>query len=581
MTLHRPERRKSAAALAARPAPGYRRRVIGSAGRRGAGALGALETVFENRDLRRLQLAWAGMSFSTWAFAIALGVYAFDVGGAVAVGIAGLVRLLPGALASPFGGLLGDRHSRRDVLVASAVSAAGALGAAAVAAAAGAPAAVVFALAGLFTVASSAYAPAEGALLPVVSRTPQELSAGNVAHSLMDNVGFLAGAMLSGVLLATTSPEAVFALAALVGAWTAVTLARVSRDRRPVHLDGAVTPGVLRETGVGLSAVLASPRLRLVVAALSLLVFFEGAADVLIVLVALDLLGLGEGSVGYMNAAWGVGALLGAGVLTLMLHRGRLAAGLVVGSLAVGVAAALPATWPVPVAAYAAWLAIGAGYTFVEVVARTLLQRLGSDEVLGRALGFMESSRFAAMALGSITVPALVAVVGVRGALLALGAILPLFAALRWGSLRALEIGAPVPERRYALLRADPIFAPLPVATLEGLSRDLVEVEAAAGDQIITQGHRGDRFYLVEDGQVEVWQDDAFCRTHEPGGSFGETALLRDVPRTATVRARGPARLLALERKQFIGAVAGHVRSRQAADAVIDERLPRSPAVRS
>lgn len=555
--------------------------MVGSEGRRTARALGALRTVFENRDLRRLQFAWGGLSFSTWAFAIALAVFAFDVAGAAGVGVAGLVRLLPGALASPLGGVLGDRHSRRDVLLVCTLVTTAVLGVAALATAAGAPAAVVFCLAGLFTVASCPYVPAEGALMPVVSRTPQELSAANVAHSVMDNVGFLTGAVVSGVLLAATSPEVVFGAAALVGGWTGATLAVVSRDRRPADARDARTEGVLLEMQAGLSTVRADSNLRLVMAALTLLVFFEGAADVLIVIVALELLELGDGSVGYLNAAWGVGALLGAGALALLLERGRLATGLVAGSLSVGLAAILPAAWPAPLAAYLAWLAVGGGYTFVEVVARTLLQRLGSDEVLGRALGVMESWRFAAMALGSISVPALVALFGVRGALLALGAVLPLFAVLRWSGLRALEIGAPVPERPYALLRADPIFAPLPVATIERLCRGLVEVQAASGREIITQGTVGDRFYLVESGRVEVLQDEVACRTHGPGGSFGETALLRDIPRTATVRAVEPARLLALERDQFIGAVTGHFRSHEAAQAVIDTRLVRPPGVRA
>ena len=135
----------------------------------------AVILVFRNREMRRLQLAWAFSSLSMWAFAIALGVYAFDVGGATAVGIAALVRLLPGALASPFAGLLGDRHSRRSVLIASAISAAAALAAATAAAALGAPPAAIFVLSGVFTIAISPYVPAEGALMPVVARTPQEL----------------------------------------------------------------------------------------------------------------------------------------------------------------------------------------------------------------------------------------------------------------------------------------------------------------------------------------------------------------------------------------------------------------------
>jgi MFS family permease len=544
-----------------------------------ATSLSAVASVFSNPDMRRLQLAWAAASFAMWTFAIALGVYAFGVGGAAAVGIAGLVRLMPGALASPFAGLLGDRHSRRAILLLSASASTVVLGCSALASAMDAPAAAVFALAGLFTVAASPYVPCEGALFPAVARTPQELSASNVAHSTMDNVGFLAGSALTGVLLAIASPPAAFAAAAIASAAGTMLLAGLARDRRPAYVADVKSSGVLRETAIGARTLLADRHLRLAGAILILLVFIEGAADVLVVILALDLLGVGEGAVGYLNAAWGLGAIAGGAALAVLLDRGHLAAGLVAGSLIAGAAMALPGIWVVAVAAYLGWLGIGVGYTFVEVAARTLLQRLGSDETLARALGFLETARLAAMGLGSIAAPALVALFGIRGALIAAGTILPLFAILRWSGLRAFEVGAPVEEGRFALLRSNSIFAPLPVDTLERLTHDLVPVAAAAGEEVITQGDRGDRFYLVESGEVEVFVDGARCGTESEGESFGEIALLRDVPRTATVCARRETRLLSLDRNRFIAAVTGHHRSHEAAAAVAKDRLA-GPAVR-
>ena len=118
-------------------------------------SLRSLASVLGNQDLARLIIGWAGMTVTTWVFAIALGVYAFEAGGTTAVGIAALVRLLPGALASPVAGLLGDRHSRRLVLIVSALLSGLAIALAASAAAAAAPAWVVYALGGAFTVAST------------------------------------------------------------------------------------------------------------------------------------------------------------------------------------------------------------------------------------------------------------------------------------------------------------------------------------------------------------------------------------------------------------------------------------------
>jgi hypothetical protein len=252
-----------------------------------------------------------------------------------------------------------------------------------------------------------------------------------------------------------------------------------------------------------------------------------------------------------------------------------MAAGLSFGCLIAGAGLALPGIWPVTLAAYASFLLMGFGYSCVEVAARTLLQRLGSDETLARVIGALEANRLAATALGAITAPALVALLGVRGALLALGAMLPLFALLRWHALRAFEIGVPVSDRHYGLLRGSPIFTPLPVDTLEGVCRSLVEVRVDAGEEVIAQGDFGDRFYLIDDGEVEVIQDGDFKRNQTCGESFGEIALIRDVPRTATVRATRETRLLALDRERFIATVTGHVRSNQSAESVAEGWLER------
>jgi MFS family permease len=536
-----------------------------------ASVLRALAVDFGNRDLGRLGIAKVGISFATWCFAISLGVFGFETGGAVAVGVVAAVRLAPGALASPFAGLLGDRFPRRNVLVGSGLAITTVLAAAAVAAEADATAAV-YVLAGVFTVAVSGYVPAEAALMPVLSHTPQELSAANVTHSAMDNTGFLLAAGTTGVLLAVTTPTVVFAVAAVVALGTTVGLATIGRDERPGYLADGELSGLLRQSALGFRTLMEHPGLRMLGATLVVLIFFEGTADVLVVIMALDLLHLSEASVGFLNAGFGVGALAGGAGLALLLDRGRLAVGLAGGAVIAGLAAAFPAAWPVAFAAYAGWIGVGLGYTVIDVAAKTLLQRLGSDESLSRVVGSLESARLAAQALGSISASLLVELLGVRGALLALAALLPVFVILFWTRLRAFEVGAPVAEEHFELLRGNSIFAPLPVATLERISNDLVPVAAPAGDEVITQGARGDRFYVIEAGEVEVFEDGVFRRNEGPGESFGEIALLHDVPRTATVRATAPTRLLALERDQFISAVTGHRRSRQMAHTVVDSR---------
>jgi MFS family permease len=536
-------------------------------------ALRALAIDFGNRDLGLLGVARVGTSFANWSFAIALGVYGFEAHGAVGVGLVALVRFLPGAVASPFAGLLIDRYPRRMVLLASSLAMGAVLAGATVAASLGAPSAVVFVFPALFAVASCAYGPAESALIPGLALTPQELSASNVTHSAMENSGFLLAAIVTGILLGATSPGFVFGVATGVTALATIVIAAVRRDRRPHYAaDEGEVAGVVREIGLGLRTLVEHPALRLSAATLIALLLFEGFADVLVVVMALELLHLGEGSVGFLNASWGLGALLGGAGLALLLDRGKLVIAIAGGSLVLGLATMLPGIWPERASAYVGWLGIGIGFTFVEVAAKTLMQRLGSDETLGRVIGSLESARLAAMALGSIGAIGLIEVLGTRGALIALGALMPVFVVVCWARLRAFEVGAPVAEGPYLLLRGNSIFAPLPIATLERLSHDLVAVEAGAGEEVIVQGEAGDRFFLIEQGEVEVFENGVFRRNEGPGESFGEIALLHDVPRTATVRATVETRLLALEREQFLVAVAGHSRSRQVAHTVSDDR---------
>ncbi len=546
--------------------------------------LAALAVDFSNRDLGLLGLSKAGNSFASWSFAISLGVYGFDHGGATAVGIVALVRLAPGALASPFAGLLSDRFSRRAVLLWSSVAVAVVLAAAANVAAFSGPSWLILALAGLFTVAVSGYAPAESAMLPLLAKTPQELSAANVTHSTMENVGFLLAALVTGVILVFASPAVVFATGALVAVGTVALILGISPDRRPeyVPLEGEIS-GLAQDTTLGFRILLRHSALRLCAATITMLVFFEGLADVLVVILALELLHLDPGSVGFLKAAWGVGALVGAGGLAALLNRGKLVVALVGGSLVLGFGAALPGAWTIPAAAYAGWVAVGVGYTFVKVTSKILLQRLGSDETLGRVVGALWSARLAAMAIGSICASGIVALVGIEESLFLLAALMPAFILLVWTQLRVYDVGAPVAQEHFGLLRANSIFSPLPIATLERLSRDLVPVTAEAGEEVITQGDQGDSFYLIEAGEVEVFENGVFRRNEGPGESFGEIALLRDVPRTATVRTTEQTRLLRLERDQFIGAVTGHRRSQQQASTVVDSRwqTPESGADRT
>jgi len=346
----------------------------------------ALTIDLGNRNLALLGLSRLSVSFSNWCFAIALGVYGFEAHGAVGVGLVAVIRLLPGAVTAPFAGLLSDRHPRRTVMLWSCAAMGIVLAGATIAAAAGAPPAVVFVFPALFAVAASGYGPAESALSPVLARTPQELSAGNVTHSALETGGFFFAALLTGLLLHSTSTALIFGIAAAATLLAAALLSTVTPDRRPHYdADEDELAGVVREIRLGLDGLREHPGVRLAAALLVLLVFFEGFAEVIVVVMALHMLHLSEGSVGFLNATWGLGALIGGAGLALLIDRSKLVIAIAAGSLLLGAAAFVPAIWPVAVAAYVGWAGLGAGYNVAEVAAKTLLQRLASDETLGRA----------------------------------------------------------------------------------------------------------------------------------------------------------------------------------------------------
>jgi MFS family permease len=544
------------------------------------GAIGKLRMIarslaldFESPARARLALGKVFTFFAAWSFAIALGVYGFEAHGIVGVGIVALIRYLPGAVASPIAGVLIDRQSRRDVLVVSAWAMAMVLIGATVAVGLGAPTAVVFVFPGLYAIASAGYSPAESAMSPMLAQTPQQLSAGNVNDSVMENTGSLLGAIGAGILLTATSPTFVFGVCAAVSVVVFLLLIGVPRDERPAYLDRTgELAGARREIAVGLRTLAAHPALRLAWMTTAAVLLFEGFAEVIVVSLALHVLELADGSVGFLKAGWELGAVVGGAGLMLILDRGRLVIAIAGGSLLMGAAAILPGLVSEPVAAYAGWFAIGIGFVFVEVAAKTLTQRLGDDETMGRLLTLLQAGKLAALAVGSLCAIVLDELLHTQGALIVLGAAMPLFVLLCWTRLRAYEVGAPVAAVPYALLRHNSIFEPLPMATVERLSHDLAPVDLEGGVDVIVQGEVGDRFYLIESGQVEVFEHGEFRRNEGPGESFGEIALLHDVPRTATVRTTEPTRLLQLEREQFLVAVTGHRRSTQVAHTVVTDR---------
>jgi MFS family permease len=548
--------------------------VIGRLRARIAESLWAFAAVFTNRDLRRVELSFAGSELGKWLYLIALAVFAYDIGGAAAVGLVALVRTVPSAVGAPFTALLGDRYERGRVMFLASLLRAVTMVAAAAVAFFDASAVLVYLLVGVVTLASTAFRPAQAAALPRLARTPEELTAANLASSTIATIAGFVGPAAGGLLLAVTSVEAVFLLTALVFVLAALLVAPVSAP--PSGDERAPSArAVVREAGAGFATIGVDRDLRLLMGLYSAQALVGGAFNVLVVVSAIELLDLGEAGVGWLNAAFGVGGLLGAVVALALIARGRLASDFMFGIVLWGVPLALIGLWPEPAVALLLLGLVGVGETLVEVAGPTLLQRSVPDRVLARVFGALESLLITMIGVGGLVAPLLIELLGIRGALVAAGALLPVLAAVFWTRLTALDRAHPVAAREVALLRSVPIFAPLPAPTLEQLAAALMPVHVPAGRLIFAQGDPGDRFYVIAQGTLEVSVDGAEVNLLGPGGFFGEIALLHDVPRTASVSARTEAQLFALDRDQFIAALTGHAPSAEAADAVIATRLGR------
>jgi MFS family permease len=530
---------------------------------------------FANPRLRRVQLAWMSTMIGQWAYYIALAVYAYDVGGAPAVGLVGLIRTIPAAISAPFVGLLSDRYPRERVMLIAQVGRLLTLLASAAALAGEAPAWVIFVGAGVMTVLGTAIKPAQAAMLPSLASTPEELTAANVTFSSVESISLFAGPALGGLLLAVTDESVVFLVAAAGAAFAAFLVAgiRTEAAARPQAQRELRTEGFLSELSAGYRTIGSEPGLRVVAGLWAAHWLVAGAVHVLLVAAALDLLDLGESGVGLLSAAIGVGGTVGLFVALGLLQGDRLAINFATGLLIRGGALALIGVWPEPAVAFVLLFINGIGNTIIDASGSTLLQRMVRDEVRARVFGALQGILILGLGVGTIAIPVVIEVAGVRAALIATGSLLAGLTLVSARSLTRITPPSTASAETLDLLAAVPLFAPLPQATLEYLGGKLTTVSHPAGAIILRQGETGDRYYLIEVGQAEVAVDGRVTGTLGRGEGFGEIALLRDVPRTATVTAKTDATLHALERDDFLAAVTGHAESAQAADTVVADRL--------
>jgi MFS family permease len=539
------------------------------------GSLDAFKQVFKHRDLRYLELA-LGLNWSAEnGYLIALSVYAYDYGGATAVGLVGMIRMLPAGVVGLFGGVFADRYRREWLLRLLYLGRALLAGATALAVMSGAPIAVVFALAAVMNVMAVLLRPAAWALLPNLSRTPEALVACNVVASIFEGLAWLVGPAVAALLISVADESLAFLATALVLAASTIYSARVKAK----HLVQEAPPErrVIAETSEAVRLVTRNRDTRILFGLFGAQTMVRGALNVLIVVAAIELLGLGEPGVGWLSSAYGVGGLIGALAALALVGRRRLAVPIGVGLILWGAPIALVGIWPNPVAALLLLAVPGIGNAVLDVSALTLLQRLIPNRILGRVFGALEAQVFATVGIGSLIAPLLVAWIGARGALIATGALLPSLAALAWRRLQKIDDETVVPETELELLRGVPMFATLSAVALEQLAGSLAHVSVPARERVFSRGEHGDRFYLIVKGEVRVSVGRTTTARLGPGDCFGEIALLRGIPRTATVTAEGDLQLYALESEPFLAAISGNMCCVDEASRFVVERLEQLP----
>ena len=522
--------------------------------------------------LRRVLLAFVLFGAAEWVRWVGLLVYGFERAGASGAGLISVIQLVPAALAIPFVSTLSDRFERTRVLGLGYLVAGIGTGGGGIAIAASAPFALVAGLSALGLIGVTMIRPTQAALMPQLAETPEELTAANVASEFVLSASLFTGPGIASLLLAASGAAAVVLVAG--GMFVVGGLAVLS-------LSGKASPGVRTAERVrvlgGFGELRRNHPAAWLISVFGVQSVAWGIVDVLIVTLAIDRLGLPASAVGMLSAALGVGALAGGVATVSLVGRRRLTKALAFGISCWSVALLMVGLAGAPAPILLLLAAAGIGVSFLAVSINTLLQRIVPEHMLGRVFGLLESGFMGAWAIGSAIAPLALRLFGLGWSFAIAGAAVPLLMLVAWTPVARADRDAIVPVRELEILRAIAMFGLLPESVLERLARNLISMSAPAGDRIIREGEPGDLFYVVGEGRVSVTIDDVEVATYGPGDYFGEIALLRDVPRQATVSATTDLRLFALDRAHFLDAMTGSSSASTAAHEEIDRRLSLPP----
>jgi MFS family permease len=532
------------------------------------------------RLLRKPAVVRALLSFGAaytaeWAFTVAISLVAFAHGGVLAVGLVGMLRLVPAALLAPAVATYADRLPREQVLFASSAVRGIATVATAPVLLSGGPTWVVYALAVVSTIAFTPYRASHSALMPLLCSTPAELTSINVARGLLDSISVVVGPFVAALLVGVGDVAWVFVFAGCCGIASAALVLGLSYER--IERPPAGPTRLLAEMREGVDALRSGNGLGMLFGFVVLQTVIRGAFTVLVVVVAIDLLHRGQPAVGVLQGAVGVGALVGSVLATMLVGSRAMARWLSVAVMLWGLPLAVMGAAHQYVVALLACGVIGIGNALVDVSAFTMVARMVQESVLARVFGLLESLGALGVGVGSLLAPLIVETAGRDAALYAVGLLAPVACLVCWPRNTAIDRSVAVRTEAIDVLRRVPMLRPLPVPAIEQLALHAGTVDLSAGQNLFEAGDVGDCFYVVTAGLVQVLDGPDLVRTMGPGEGLGEIALLGDTTRTMTVRAVEATQLYAVSAADFLPAVTSIREARTAAESTRTEHLRHAP----
>jgi predicted MFS family arabinose efflux permease len=523
-------------------------------------------------DVPRLLTAWGVSVIAETAALVALLVVAYDTGGPPLVALLAAVRALPVLVVGPIVIGRSDR-GRREVWLVGTLAVRACLLGAAVALLWADRAVPALVVGGTASLLFSTHRPLNAALLPQLARTPAELTSSNAAMALAESGGGLLGPGLAAVALVVSAPIVVLGAAGLLVGVAAGVASGVRTSGTPRAASAPLgLATAVRDLASGFRLLTRPPMLLVLVAGQT---FARGVLLVAVVVLAKQTFGTGDPGVGWLNALLGLGGLAGAALAAWKVTSTSLARAYVLGVLLWGAPMVALGVWTNEPVGYLAFAVIGFGNAILDVGVFTLVARLVPRDRLGRAFAAFEVVIVVCVTAGSLVASAVVDQVGVAALLAAVGALLVGTALAFVAQAVAVDRGL-VPHPHTSLLRGCDVLSGLPLVTVEHLAETSRRRRFDSGDTVVRQGDPGTEFFVVISGQVDVDVDGRPAATLGAGDGFGEIALLREIPRTATVTARTPVEVLVVSQRDFLTFVAGHSASAVSVSDLADARVHRN-----